>query len=61
MDWRGKKSGLDIVRSVWIRDTDMQICNQEMLFKYLQKFSQGDESFINELVQKIKTYINNNL
>ena len=61
MDWRGKESGLDIVRNIWIRDTDMQICNQEMLFKYLQKYSQGDKSVIDELVEIIKNYIKTNL
>lgn len=62
MDWGGKVNGrTDIVKGVWIENTILPIWNKKELDEKLQKFSQGDERVITELVHEIKEYIDDNL
>ena len=61
MDWRGKKSGKDIVNGIWIKDKFTPICSKKDFFIKLQTFSNRNDKLKNDIVDffvaEIKSYI----
>lgn len=56
-----KNPEINKTKGIWILGTVKEIWSKEKYYKKLKQFSQGDENVINELVQEIQTYINDNL